>query len=91
MTSVDQVRIHAPGQVSLDRVELPECGPRDAIVEVHACGICGSDLSYIKLGGLAGPSGEPMPLGHELAGVVKAPRSPMSSPASGLSCIPPRR
>ena len=72
MTSVEQVRIHAPGQVSLDRVELPECGPRDAIVEVHACGICGSDLSYIKLGGLAGPSGEPMPLGHELAGVVKA-------------------
>jgi threonine dehydrogenase-like Zn-dependent dehydrogenase len=71
MTCVDQVRIHAPGQVSLDNVDLPECGPRDAIVEVHACGICGSDLSYIKLGGLAGPSGEPMPLGHELAGIVK--------------------
>ncbi len=71
MTAIDQVRIHAPGQVSLDRVDLPECGPRDAIVEVRACGICGSDLTYIKLGGLAGPGGEPMPLGHELAGVVK--------------------
>ena len=72
MTGTGQVRIHAPGQVRLDSVELPECGPRDAIVEVHACGICGSDLSYIRLGGLAGPGGEPMPLGHELAGVVKA-------------------
>jgi threonine dehydrogenase-like Zn-dependent dehydrogenase len=71
MTTIDQVRIHAPGQVSLDRVDLPECGPRDAIVDVHACGICGSDLSYIRLGGLAGPGGEPMPLGHELAGIVR--------------------
>ena len=70
MTTIGQVRITGAGQVSLDRVELPPCGPRDAIVEVHACGICGSDLSYIRLGGLAGPSGEPMPLGHELAGVV---------------------
>jgi len=72
MTTIDQVRIHAPGQVRLDRVDLPPCGPRDAIVEIHACGICGSDLSYIRLGGLAGPAGEPMPLGHELAGVVTA-------------------
>lgn len=70
MTTIEQVRITGAGSVSLDRVELPPCGPRDAIVEVHACGICGSDLSYIRLGGLAGPSGEPMPLGHELAGVV---------------------
>jgi threonine dehydrogenase-like Zn-dependent dehydrogenase len=71
MTTIDQVRIHAPGKVSLDRVDLPECGPRDAIVDVHACGICGSDLSYIRLGGLAGPGGDPMALGHELAGVVR--------------------
>ena len=72
MTTTDQVRIHAPGQVKIDNVTLPECGPRDAIVDVHACGICGSDLSYIKLGGLAGPGGEPMALGHELAGVVRS-------------------
>ena len=49
----------------------PVCGPRDAIVDVHACGICGSDLSYIAMGGLAGPNGEPMPLGHEFAGVIR--------------------
>ena len=60
MSTIAQVRIHAPGEVNLDRVDLPPCGPRDAIVDVHACGICGSDLSYIRLGGLAGPSGEPM-------------------------------
>jgi threonine dehydrogenase-like Zn-dependent dehydrogenase len=57
--------------VSLDRVDSAACGPRDALVDVHACGICGSDLTYIRLGGLAGPGGEPMPLGHEFAGVVR--------------------
>lgn len=67
---IQQVRIHAPGQVRLDRVELGDCGPRDAVVDVRACGLCGSDLSYIRMGGLAGPGGEPMPLGHEMAGVV---------------------
>lgn len=66
-----QVRVHSPGTVSLDRVDLAPCGPRDALVEVHACGICGSDLTYIRLGGLAGPGGGPMPLGHEFAGVVR--------------------
>jgi threonine dehydrogenase-like Zn-dependent dehydrogenase len=40
------------------------------VVQVAACGICGSDLSYIKLGGVAGPSDAPMCLGHEMAGVV---------------------
>jgi threonine dehydrogenase-like Zn-dependent dehydrogenase len=66
-----QVRVHSPGNASLDQVDMPACGPRDALVEVHACGICGSDLSYVRLGGLAGPGGEPMPLGHEFSGVVR--------------------
>ncbi|MEV0366813.1 zinc-dependent alcohol dehydrogenase [Nocardia fusca] len=69
-STINQVRVHGPGTVSLDSVELPECGPRDAVVELRACGICGSDLGYIRIGGLAGPGPEPMPLGHEMAGVI---------------------
>jgi len=65
-----QVRVHGPGDVRVDEVAEPRPGPRDAVVRVAACGICGSDLSYIELGGLAGPTGTPMCLGHELAGVV---------------------
>ena len=68
---MQQARILSPGVVSVDTVAPPLCGPRDVVVDVHACGICGSDLSYIAMGGLAGPNGEPMPLGHELAGVVR--------------------
>jgi len=65
-----QVRVHGPGDVRLDDVPPPEPGPDDAVVRIAACGICGSDLSYIRMGGLAGPGPEPMCLGHEMAGVV---------------------
>lgn len=65
-----QLRIHAPGEVTLDDIPRREPGPLDAVLRVQACGICGSDLGYIKLGGLAGPQPEPMPLGHEFSAVV---------------------
>jgi threonine dehydrogenase-like Zn-dependent dehydrogenase len=65
-----QVRVHGPGDVRVDDVPEPHPGAPDVVVRVAACGICGSDLSYIKMGGLAGPGDSPMCLGHEMAGVV---------------------
>jgi threonine dehydrogenase-like Zn-dependent dehydrogenase len=67
-----QVRLHGPADVRIDEVPEPEPGPRDAVVRVAACGICGSDVGYVKLGGVAGPTRRPVPLGHEVAGVVEA-------------------
>lgn len=66
------VRVHAPGEIRLDEVPEPIAGPRDAVVRVAACGICGTDLRYVRQGGLIGPSDVAMPLGHELSGVVEA-------------------
>lgn len=63
--------IHGPGDVRLDPTDMPVPGPDDVVVKVAACGICGSDITYAKLGGVAGPAG-PMPLGHEMAGTVSA-------------------
>ncbi len=65
-----QVRVHGPDDVRVDDVARPRPGPRDVVVRVAACGICGSDLSYIGMGGVAGPTGTPMCLGHEMAGTV---------------------
>ena len=65
-----QVRVHGPGDVRVDDVAAPDPDARDAVVRVAACGVCGSDLSYIRLGGVAGPGETPMCLGHEIAGVV---------------------
>jgi L-iditol 2-dehydrogenase len=48
----------------------PEVGPDDLLVEVKACGICGSDIH-----GWDGSSGRripPLVMGHEAAGVVTA-------------------
>ena len=66
-----QVNIHGPADVRLDTVEGPDPGPRDAVVRVASCGICGSDVGYVKIGGVAGPTGSPMPIGHELSGIVE--------------------
>jgi threonine dehydrogenase-like Zn-dependent dehydrogenase len=65
-----QVRVHGPNDVRVDDIAPPSPGPNDAVVRIAACGICGSDLSYIRLGGMAGPGPEPLCLGHEMAGVV---------------------
>jgi len=65
-----QVRVHGPGDVRLDEVEPPRPGPRDAVVRVAACGICGTDLSFIRRGGRGGPTQAPLCLGHEMAGIV---------------------
>lgn len=63
-------RIHGPNDVRLDEVPEPVCGPDDAILEVAACGICGSDVGYAKIGGIQTRADAPFPIGHELAGVV---------------------
>lgn len=63
-----QIVVHGPNDVRLDDVPDPQPGPRDALVRVAACGICGTDVSYVHMGGI---TGSPMPLGHEMAGVVE--------------------
>jgi L-iditol 2-dehydrogenase len=48
----------------------PKPGPQDVLVQVRACGICGSDIH-----GLDGSSGRRIPpliMGHEAAGVIVA-------------------
>jgi threonine dehydrogenase-like Zn-dependent dehydrogenase len=54
-------------QLSIDRVDPPVCGPADVVVDVGACGICGSDVhSYVE-GAWIAPG---VPLGHEYAGTL---------------------
>ena len=65
---IPQVRIHGVDDVRVDSIDMPAIGPRDVMVEVSLCGICGSDLGYIAMGGLG--LNHPMPLGHELVGRI---------------------
>jgi len=64
------LNIHDVNDVRLDNVEPPSPGDSDVVVKVKACGICGSDLSYIKWGGIMRKPGGVTPIGHEAAGEV---------------------
>jgi (R,R)-butanediol dehydrogenase/meso-butanediol dehydrogenase/diacetyl reductase len=63
-----QIIVHGPNDWRLDDIPDPAPGPRDALVRIAACGICGTDLSFVHMGGI---TGKPMALGHEMAGVVE--------------------
>lgn len=60
----------APGKLEMADVAAPEALPRDVLVRVAVCGICGSDVH-----GYDGSSGRripPLVMGHEAAGTVAA-------------------
>lgn len=64
-----RLNIHDVDDVRLDAYQRPVAGPRDVVVKMKACGICGSDLSYIKNGGIP-RAGTLTALGHEGAGEI---------------------
>lgn len=74
METMKLARVHGANDVRLDDIPIPQPGARDVLVRVEACGICGSDLGYIAQGGLSAsaPLTQPLPIGHEFAGVVEA-------------------
>lgn len=75
-----QIMVHGPNDWRLDDVPDPTPGPLDATVRIAACGICGTDVSYIHMGGI---TGQPMSLGHEMAGVVESVGAEVTSVAVG--------
>jgi 2-desacetyl-2-hydroxyethyl bacteriochlorophyllide A dehydrogenase len=64
------LNIHGVNDVRLDAYERPAHGKSDVVVKVKACGVCGSDLSYIKIGGIMRKPGGVTPIGHEAAGEI---------------------
>ncbi len=76
------LNIHGVGDVRLDDYARPAAGPKDVVVRMKAVGICGSDLSYIKIGGIPNPRNV-TPLGHEGAGDVMEVGSEVEGIAAG--------
>ncbi len=62
--------LSAPGRLEYIDVPDPLVGNEDVLVEVRACGICGSDIH-----GMDGSTGRRIPpiiMGHEASGVIRA-------------------
>src|SRR6266480_1904090 len=71
----------APGQVELLDVPEPDPAPGEALVEVRAAGICGSDLHGARRPGFRQP---PLIMGHEFAGIGAGGEAVVVNPI--LSC-----
>jgi 2-desacetyl-2-hydroxyethyl bacteriochlorophyllide A dehydrogenase len=72
--------VHGPDDLRLVDIDPPRAGPRDVVLGVAVVGICGSDLGMIA----RGPMGSsPVPLGHELSGVVVEAGEAVTSVARG--------
>lgn len=71
MSKMRAARFYDPNKpIKVEQVSVPKIGPEDVLVEVKACGICGSDLHILK--GETFPGKSPIILGHEGAGIVSS-------------------
>jgi len=69
MSEMKAARFYSPNMpIKVEQVPVPKIGPEDVLVEVKACGICGSDVHIMK--GETFPGKTPIILGHEGAGIV---------------------
>ena len=60
----------AGGDFDIELREIPTPGSDQALVRVHACGVCHSDM-FAKEGGYPGVS-YPLVPGHEISGAIEA-------------------
>lgn len=75
MATMKSVQTAGVGKVEVVDVERPVPGPKDVLVRIRACGICGTDVTFLHMGGMPSrghQGGEmvPVPLGHEPAGEI---------------------
>ena len=70
----------------IERIPVPEPRAGEALVQVHACGVCHTDLHVIK-GEVAFPT--PAVLGHEISGTVVALGPGTTGPRTGTLVVAP--
>ncbi|UQN15845.1 S-(hydroxymethyl)mycothiol dehydrogenase [Gulosibacter sp. ACHW.36C] len=66
--------------VELVTINVPDPAPGEAVVRVQACGVCHTDLHYVR-GGIG--NDYPYLLGHEAAGIVEAVGEGVTNVAPG--------
>ena len=64
--------VQGPRRLSVRRVPVPEFGTDDALLRVHACGICGSDVHRYLVDAYGSRFRYPLNSGHEFAAEVVA-------------------
>ena len=65
---------HAPGDIRVEEIPKPKCGPGELLVRVDVCAVCGTDLKS-KLHGNPRIKA-PLVMGHEFTGIVETVDAP---------------
>jgi 2-desacetyl-2-hydroxyethyl bacteriochlorophyllide A dehydrogenase len=68
-----------PNRLEAAEVPVPDIASGDALVEVQACGFCGSDIGIVS--GVHPRARAPLIIGHECSGVIAA----LGGPAPGFA------
>jgi len=65
-------RFYKVGELlKVEAIPIPELSPEEVLVDIKACGICGSDI-HIVYEGVTPTAYTPIALGHEPSGVIAA-------------------
>jgi len=81
MKTMLAARYLGPHRMRSEEVSLPEIGAEEALIEVEACGFCGSDINIIA--GTHPRAKAPLTLGHELSGRIVQIKTSQSALAIG--------
>jgi len=82
-------RLYGIRDLRVEDVASPDPGPGEAMIRIHSCGVCPSDLrSYLGARSSAGPTSLPRTPGHEWAGIVVALGGPAANSHDGDQAAP---
>jgi (R,R)-butanediol dehydrogenase / meso-butanediol dehydrogenase / diacetyl reductase len=81
MKTMLAARYLGPNRLQAAEIPVPELAEEEALVEIEACGFCGSDVNIVA--GTHPRAKAPLTLGHELSGKIAEVRSPSSSLRTG--------
>ncbi|MGW4908773.1 zinc-dependent alcohol dehydrogenase [Streptomyces sp. NPDC004270] len=75
MATMKSVQTGGVGKIEVVDVERPVPGPKDVLLKIRAGGICGTDVTFLHMGGMPsrahlGGDLTPIALGHEPAGEI---------------------
>ena len=73
------------GRLVLRDIADPVPGPDEVLIEVEACGVCGSDVQIINVPP-GHPSTPPVVIGHEFVGWVRAVGNAVRDVPIGTPC-----
>jgi L-iditol 2-dehydrogenase len=87
VNKMNGVVLHEPGVMRLERVDIPKVQAGELLVQVAACGVCGSDIPRMNF---TGAHRHPIICGHEFSGhVVDKSEDVVDFDIGDLVTVPP--